>query len=170
MKRQQAEIFIGAPIGQVYDFITDWRNTARYERLVTRIERVVDAREAGQECLARSHLSVLGLKWKSLYRYWFVPPSRYGGVQVEGLLRGGFWFKLAEVDSGTRVLHCEFITSRWKWLERFTALMLWKVLFPADLQDQLRKLKKLIEGNDRTTFAGRAPRPLARLAGSSLLD
>ena len=170
MKRQQAEIFIRAPIRQVYDFITDWRNIARYERLVIRIEKVVDARETRQQCLAQSHINVLGLKLKSLYRYWFVPPTKYGGVQVEGLVRGGFWFKLTEVDRGTRVLHCEFITSRWRWLERFTALVLWKVLFPADLQHQLMKLKKLVEGNDHTPFPGRTARPLARLAGSSLLD
>lgn len=170
MKRQEAEIFISAPIGEVYDFITDWRNTPRYERLVARIERVVDARETSQQCLGRSHLSVLGLKLKSLYRYWFVPPTKYGGVQVEGLVRGGFWFKLTEVNSGTRVLHGEFIASRWKWLERLTALMLWKVLFPADLQHQLTKLKKLIEGTDHTTIVRRAARPLARFAGSSLLE
>jgi len=85
-------------------------------------------------------------------------------------VRGGFWFKLTEVNGGTRVLHREFVTSRWKWLERLTALMLWKVLFPADLKHQLMKLKKLIEGDDRSTFPRRAARSLALLAGSSLLD
>jgi hypothetical protein len=170
MKRQQAEIFIRAPIRRVYDFISDWRNTPRYERLVVKIEKVGDGTETEQQSLAHSHLKVLGLKLKSLYRYRFLPPTKYSGVQLDGLVRGGFWFKLTEMERGTRVLHGEFITSRWKWLERLTALLLWKVFFPADIQRQLRKLKKLIEGNDRATSPLRMERTLARLAGSSLLD
>ena len=149
MKKQQAEILIEAPVREVYEFITDWRNTPRYERLVTKIERAGDPNEKG-ECLANSYLTIFGLRLKFLYRYGFVPATRYGGVQVKGFVRGGFWFKLTERNVGTHVVHGEFITSRWKILETLVSVLLWKVLLSADLEHQLIKLKKLIETNDST--------------------
>lgn len=149
VKKQQAEIFIEAPVRQVYNFITDWRNTPRYERLVTKIERVGLTNEKSQ-CLADSYISLLGLRLRFLYRYRFVPPTRYGGVQIKGLVRGGFWFELTETNVGTHVVHGEFITSRWKVLETLISVLLSRVLFPADLEHQLRKLKKLVESNNCT--------------------
>ena len=147
VQKQQAEILIKAPMREVYAFITDWSNTPRYERLVKNIERAGGGNDKG-ECLVNSYLTILGLRLKFLYRYWFVPLTRYGGVQVKGFVRGGFWFKLTQTSDGTHVVHGEFITSRCRILEILVSFLLWKAFFPADLEYQLIKLKELIETND----------------------
>lgn len=146
MQKRQSEIVIQEPIEDVYSFITDWRNTPRYERYISSIELV--EKLSDHQHLARSCMKFLGLRFRFLYRYWFSPATTYGGVQVKGLLRGGFSFDLQEVVGGTRVVHIEFIVSRWKWLERLAAFLFWNVLFPSDIQHQLTRLKSLVEGRD----------------------
>src|SRR5947209_11420207 len=145
MKKTQAEIFINAPIETVFDYITDWRNTPRYERFVTRIKGKDAAPRPGRQVrLGEAQFSLLGLTFKSLYRYKAARPHKYSGVQAEGLLRGGFWFTLNEEDGGTRVVHGEFLTSRWKLLERLAAFVFWRLLFPSDIHRQLEELRSLL--------------------------
>jgi len=170
MVKQEAEIFIQAPPQAVFDYITDWRNTPRYERFISRIEGVEGQDASGRERRAHSHFKLFGLKSKVLYRYWSDSPSRYGGAQVGGLLRTGFWFTLVGEAGGTRVVHGEFMTSRWKLLERLAVTIFWKVLFPDDISRQLSKLKEQLEGVSYTRAPAASKGRWARLAGRSLLD
>lgn len=170
MVKQEAEIFIEAPVQKVFEYITDWRNTPRYERFISRIEGVEREGASGRQRWAQSHFTLFGLKSKVLYRYWSDAPTRYGGAQVGGLLRTGFWFTLAEEAGGTRVVHGEFMTSRWKLLERSAASLFWKVLFPDDISRQLNKLKGQLEGVNYSRAPHAARGRWARLAGHSLLD
>jgi hypothetical protein len=170
MVKVEAEIFIAAPSQAVFDYITDWRNTPRYERFITHIEGVKGQGASGRQRLAHSHFKLFGVESKVLYRYWSDPPRRYGGAQVGGLLRTGFWFTLAEEAGGTRVVHGEFMTSRWKPLERLAATLFWKVLFPDDISLQLTKLKKQFEGVRDSRAPAASKSRWARLAGQSLLD
>lgn len=170
MVKQEAEIFIEAPAQAVFEYITDWRNTPRYERFISRIEGVEGQGASGRQRLAHSHFTLLGLKSKVLYRYWSDVPTRHGGAQVGGLLRTGFWFKLSEESGGTRVVHGEFVTSRWKLLEWLAASLFWKVLFPDDISRQLNKLKEQLEGVNYSRVPAAAKGRWSRLAGHSLLD
>lgn len=170
MKTQRAEIFVNAPIQSVFEYITDWRNTPRYERFVSKIEPV-DKPGAGRgERWGEAQFTLLGLTFRSLYRYRSVYPHSYSGVQPAGLLRSGFWFKLSEEGGGTRVVHGEFLTSRWKLLERLAAFAVWGLLFPSDIRRQLDKLRSLLECGHHPAPRARAKRRPTRLAGNSLLD
>lgn len=170
MIKQAAEIFIEAPIETVFRFITDWRNVPLYERFIKRIEAVNSPRTTDRHRWAVSHFKFLGLEIRSLYRYWSIPPRRYGGAQVKGIFRSGFWFSLEEKDGGTRVIHGEFIKSRYKLLEWFFGLVFWRLLFRNDIQRQLYKLKALLEGSRRSPAHWQLKGRLARLAGQRLLD
>lgn len=167
MIKQAAEIFIEAPIETVFAFITDWRNVSLYERFIERIEAVSHTRRTDRERWAVSHFKLLGLEIRSLYRYWFIPPRRYGGAQVDGIFRSGFWFSLQEKDGGTLVIHGEFIKSRYKLAEWLFDLVFWRWLLRKDIQRQLYRLKNLLEGRRRSPAV---KGPLARLAGQGLLD
>jgi hypothetical protein len=170
MIKQAAEIFIEAPIETVFRFITDWRNVSLYERFIERIEAVNHAHTTDRERWAVSHFKLLGLEIRSLYRYWSIPPRRYGGAQVDGIFRSGFWFSLEEKDGGTFVIHGEFVRSRYKLLEWLFGLVFWRWLFRKDIQRQLHKLKELLEGRRRSPAPSQVKGRLARLAGQGLLD
>lgn len=170
MIKQAAEIFIEAPIETVFRFITDWRNVSLYERFIKRIEAVDHPRTTDRQRWAVSHFKLLGLEIRSHYRYRSTPPRRYSGAQVEGIFRSGFWFSLDEQDGGTRVIHGEFIKSRYKLLEWFIGLVFWRLLFRKDIQRQLYKLKELLEGRSRSPSPSHVKGRLARLAGQGLLD
>lgn len=170
MSKQVAEISIEAPIETVFRFITDWRNVSLYERFIKRIEPVNHPHTTDRQRWAISHFKLLALEKRSLYRYWSMSPRRYGGAQVEGIFRGGFWFSLEEKGGGTRVIHGEFIKSRYKLLEWFLGFVFWRVLFRKDIQRQLYKLKELLEGHRRSPAHSQVKDRLARLAGHSLLD
>ena len=169
MTRQVAKIFVEAPIETVFKFITDWRNVSRYERFIERIEAVDNPRTTDRQRWAVSHFKLPGLHIRSLYRYWFLPPRRYGGAQVDGFFRSGFWFSLEEKNGGTFITHGEFIKSRYKFLEWFVGLVFWRLLFPKDIQRQLYKLKELLEDR-RSPAPSHVKGRLARLAGQRLLD
>jgi hypothetical protein len=170
MSKQAAEIFIDAPIETVFRFITDWHNVSRYEHFIKGIEPVSDLRPIDRQCWAMSHFNLFGIEIKSLYRYWSIPPRRYGGEQVEGIFRGGFWFSLDEEHGGTRLIHGEFIKSRYRRLEWFLGFVFWRVLFRKDIERQLYKLKELLEVRACVPPRCEAKGRLARLAGHSLLD
>lgn len=170
MIRQAAEIFIEAPIETVFRFITDWRRVSLYERFIERIEAVSHPCTTERQRWAVSHFQLFGLQIRSLYRYWFLPPRRYGGAQVEGIFRSGFWFSLEEKDGGTWLTHGEFIKSRYKFLDWCLGLVVWRLLFRKDIHRQLYKLKELLEDGRRSPAHSHLKGRLARLAGQRLLD
>ncbi len=138
-------IQIAAPIARVFAVASDPEMVPRYAGEVRRIETLsVDSR-GGREVL--SHIRMAGMTVRFRYRYRYSPPHFYGGVQRGGgPVRGYFTMRFHAIgEDATEVEHVEGIVSGVPMLARIVGWLWFNVLSPDGVDDELLKLKTLVE-------------------------
>ena len=146
-------IEIDAPVEQVYAIASDPEMVPRYAPEIRRIEVVQRERNATeqQSLLVRSYFTVGGRTFPTLYRYVYRAPRHYSGIQVRGsLLRGYFRFSFTAQGDGTIVSHCEGMLSRVPGLAQVAGLFYFRLLSRGGIEQELRRLKALVEGRANT--------------------
>jgi hypothetical protein len=141
----RGEIVIEAPIDRVYAIAADPALVPSYAAEVVRIERVKSFSE--RVVLVKSHLRIAKLTMSFLYRYHYVPPTHYSGVQQAGLFRGYFTFTFSPQGGGTIVSHTEGIFSRFPGLAWLVGFIYLRVLARGGMTEELAKLKALVENS-----------------------
>ncbi len=138
------EIQINAPIDRVYATTSNPGIVPTYAAEIKRIELV--EKLADGETLVRSHLKVAGLTLVYLYRYRYLPPTYYGGIQERGLfVRGYFSFSFERLGEETVVSHTEGIMSWIPGLATLVGIFYFQVLSPGMIRKELLLLRNLVE-------------------------
>jgi hypothetical protein len=138
------QIEIGAAIERVYTIAADPEILPSYAAEIAKIELVERLNE--RQALVRSHLRLGRLTFAYLYRYRYRPPTHYSGMQEGGgLLRGYFSFSLQARGSRTVISHSEGMLSPIPGLARLVGFIYFRVLHRGGLQEELGKLKNLVE-------------------------
>jgi hypothetical protein len=150
---------IDAPIERVYAVASDPQMVPKYAGEIVRITHRAGFARSGRGAtrFVQSHIRVCGFTIPFDYRYRFVPPTHYSGVQIgRALVRGFFWMRFKSIDDGaaTEVQHVEGITSRIPLLARFAGWIWFRLLAPDGPGDELRGLQQLIESARATSALG----------------
>ena len=142
------KVEINARVEQVYAIASDPKMVPVYAPEVAKIE-VLNG--AGQEqVLVRSYFKVAGLTFPTLYRYHYRAPRYYGGFQQGGrLLRGYFKFVFIAEGNRTVVSHTEGILSIVPGLAFIAGFIYVHLLSRHGIQQELAKLKELVENSER---------------------
>ncbi len=141
----RSRIAIDAPVDRVFTVATDPQNVPKYAGEIDRIE--VLSRDASRSCDVRSFIRVWGVTIPFRYRYRYSAPNFYGGVQRgRALVRGYFTMRFrAAGPNTTEVEHAEGVVSRVPLLAAIAGWLWFNLLSPDGLDDELRKLKALVE-------------------------
>jgi hypothetical protein len=145
----RGQIEVAARAERVYEVATDPKNVPAYVPEVARVELLEKLDERTQ--LVRSHVRIGRFTFARLYRYHYRPPTHYGGAQATGrLLRG--YFSLTFEPRGARttlVTHVEGVQSPVPLLARLVGLLYFRVLARGGTGEELRRLKRLAEGESQ---------------------
>ncbi len=141
-------ILIDAPVGEVFEFVADPRNTIQYQRHFSRFEAVGEPTYgAGLIVDARGHFHAIPIHTR-LRIVEFVKDERIVSESIAGLKSRSEW-SFAQQGEGTRVT---FIAD-YDWPIPILSGMLRRRLeaeLAAMTESSLRKLKKLTEAKHRS--------------------
>src|SRR2546421_12057379 len=143
-------ILIRAPREKVYAIATEPTLVPRYVDDIARIEVLGNPARGKADVISHLRFGPIVVKCRYVYRY--APPAYYGGIQARGwLMRGYFSFHFRRCDGGTEVSHSEGIISRIPGLSAIAGFIYFRMMSNSGLQQELEKLKKLIEDEDLIT-------------------
>jgi hypothetical protein len=138
------QIEVSAPVEEVYAIATDPQIVPSYAPEIARIELLQRLDE--RRVVVRSYLRVCKLTFIYLYRYHYLQPTHYSGVQERGsLLRGYFTFTFQSKGDRTVISHAEGILSPVPCLARLVGFVYFRGLTHQGLRAELRNLKNLVE-------------------------
>lgn len=138
------EILIRRDVEDVYALATNPATVPAYAPEIARIESV--ARLSPGAEIVVSHLRVAGLSIRQRYRYRYVRPRRYFGVQERRWpFRGFFGFTFREHPEGTLVSHHEGIMSSVPFLAMLLGVIYFRVLAPGGVREELEGLRRIAE-------------------------
>ena len=138
------KVQINARIDRVYATASNPEIVPTFAPEIKHIELV--EKLADGEALVRSHLKVAGLPFVYLYRYRYLPPTYYGGIQQRGLfVRGYFSFSFERRGEETVVTHTERIMSRIPGLATLVGIFYSHVLSRGQIRKELLRLRNLVE-------------------------